>query len=475
VSAALVLIMCSCGTNDSAGVDPGCPSNASDSLKNSKGWDRPADFDNDGYPDAVGVVSGEPDTTEGTSLAELSQGGIGPLAVFMGGKGGLHPKGRLLADGVVPSGSHSKWKEGFAHTYTADLDVDGYTDVLAEQRIPKNEHVDKYIRSMVLFRGGPDGLSSEPIAVPYPTGSPHTESAPTAIGDFNGDNRADVLAPIPGNAPGSIGEILYGPFGSDGHPASTRTVTVRGAAPDLSYYSSLQPADLDADGRTDMLLAAETDDPEDDFEGGTHHPIRWFRGTTDDGMVEADPSPGSYSAEIVTGTDYDADGYPDTLLPGPTPKGGGRPILRGGPNGFRPGIGTLRFDRIGESMVTGDITGDGRAEAVSTLGTGNYGTTRNLLVSDIKAAKDGARMRTVQRIPYNDNKLPGVADRTDFGNTLQLLDGDGDGCDDLLTGAPLSGSSYQRGGFWVFRGGADGLRTDGIRHYGLQELGLLKK
>ncbi|MEU9112326.1 VCBS repeat-containing protein [Streptomyces sp. NPDC048483] len=476
VSAALALAVSACGTEgDTRHVGAGCPSGAADASPHAKGWDRPADFNNDSYPDAVDLVLGDPDTADGTAPVVLSPGGIGPLVVFMGGKGGLRPTGRPLADGVVPPGSGGKWKEGFAATYTADLDADGYTDVLAEQRVPKNEYVDKYTASMVLFRGGPNGLSAEPTTVPYPAGSAHTESAPTAIGDFNGDDRADVLAPVAGKAPGSIGQILYGPFGSHGRPASTRTVTVRGAAPDLSYYSSLQPADIDADGRTDLLLATETDDPEDDNEGGTYHPLRWFRGTAEGGMVEADSPPGTSSANVATGTDYDADGYPDTLLPGPGPKGGCRPMLRGGPDGFRPGIRSLHLDHVGASMVTGDLTGDGRAEAVSTLGTGEYRTTQKILVSEITVTKDGARMRSVQRISHHDKNLPGAAARTEFGGTLQLLDAERDGCADLLTGATFTGPAYRRGGFWVFHGGAAGLRTDGIRHYGLRELGLLEK
>lgn len=446
---------------------------AAGSRKAPKGWDRPADFDGDGYPDAVDVVHGDPATAEGTPPVEL-RGGIGPLAVFMGGRKGLRPTGRPLADGVVPPGSATKWKEGFAYAYPADLDADGYTDVLAEQRIPKNAYADRFARSMVLFRGGPDGLSAEPVAVPYPSGPAHTHSPPTAIGDFDGDDRADVLAPVVGKAPGAVGHILYGPFRADGRPAHVRAVTVRDA-PDLSYYSSLQAADLDADGRTDLLLAAETDDPEDDYEGGTHHRLRRLRGTARDGMAEAGSPPGKYDAEIWTGTDYDADGYPDTLLSGPSPKSGGRPMLRGGPDGFRPGVRSLHFDHMGMSQVTGDLTGDGRAEAVSTLGTGKYGTTHQLLVSQIGATKDGARMRSVQRIPHNDRRLPGTVSRTEFGGTLQLLDGERDGCLDLLTGATFTGRAYRRGGFWVLRGGAGGLRTDGIRHYGLRELGLLEK
>ncbi|MFH8572496.1 FG-GAP repeat domain-containing protein [Streptomyces sp. NPDC017993] len=475
IGAALVLTVSSCGTDgDSENAGTGCPSSA-ESRKPSKSWDRPADFDNDGYPDAVDVVTGDPATVDGTPPAVLSRGRIGPLAVFMGGKDGLRPTGRPLADGVVPPGAGGKWKEGFGRTYTADLDADGYTDVLAAQLIPKDEYVNKSTRSMVLFRGGPKGLSAEPVTVPYPSGPAHTESPPTAIGDFNGDDRADVLAPVPGKAPGAIGQILYGPFGSDGRPASTRTVTVRGPAPDLSYYSSLESADIDADGRTDLLLTLETNDPEDDFEGGTYHPLRWFRGSAEDGMVEAESPPGKYSADIMTGTDFDVDGYPDTLLPGPSPKSGGAPMLRGGPDGFRPGVRSLHSDGLGGPLVTGDITGDGRAESVSTIGTGKYATTKKILVSELMATKDGARMRSLQRISHNDNALAGTASRTEFGGTLQLLDAEQDGCSDLLAGSTFTGPSYRRGGYWVLRGGADRLRTDGIRHYGLRELGLLKK
>ncbi|MFP3986118.1 hypothetical protein U9R90_01145 [Streptomyces sp. E11-3] len=468
VGAALVLTVSSCGTGgDSTSADAGCPSGASDPQKSSTGWDRPADFDNDGYPDAVAVVRGDPATAKGAPPVVLSRS----LAVFMGGKDGLRPTGQPLADGVVPPGSGSRWKEGFAYTYTADLDADGYTDVLAEQRIPKNEHAD-HPGSMVLFRGGRSGLSAKPVAVPFPEGDKHTESPPTAVGDFNGDDRADVLAPIPGKEPGVIGQILYGPFGSDGRPASTRSVTVQGRK--LGHYSSLRAADIDADGRTDLLFTVETDDFADEGTGGNHHPLRWLRGTAKDGMAEAESPPGKYDAGLDTGTDYDADGYPDTLT-GPSRQGAGRPMLRGGPDGFRPGIHSLRSDSKGGAMVTGDITGDGRAEAVSTVGTGKYATTKQIWVSELKATKDGARMHSVQRISHNDKNLPGAAAGNRFGESLQLLDGDRDGCADLLTGAEFTGSSYQRGGFWVFRGGADGLRTDGIRHYGLRELGLLTK
>ncbi|MGW1379246.1 FG-GAP repeat domain-containing protein [Streptomyces sp. NPDC002446] len=476
VGVVLVLALSSCGAaGDSPGAGAGCPPGAAGSRKAAKGWDRPADFDDDGYPDAVDVVRGDPATVQGTPPVALSRGRIGPLVVFMGGRDGLRPTGRPLADGVVPPGSGGTWKEGFVHAYPADLDADGYTDVLAAQRIPKDEYANRSLGSMVLFRGGPKGLGAEPVAVPYPQGPTHTQSPPTAIGDFNGDDRADVLAPVVGKTPGELGQILYGPFGADGRPASTRAVTARGAAPDLSYYSSLLAADIDADGRSDLLLATETDDPEDDFEGGTLHPLRWFRGTADDGMVEAAAPPGEYTAEISTGTDYDADGYPDTLLPGPRPKNGGQAMLRGGPHGFRPGIRSLHLDRAGASVVTGDITGDGRAEGVTTTGTGKYGTTRQLVVSTIAATGDGARARDVQRFSHDDKSLPGAVDRTAFGGTLQLLDGDRDGCSDLLTGAVFTGPAYRRGGFWVLRGGAAGLRTDGIRHYGLRELGLLKK
>ncbi|MFG2894709.1 hypothetical protein [Streptomyces sp. NPDC048248] len=475
IGAALVLTVSSCAADsDSGSSGAGCPASA-ESRKPSQSWDRPADFDNDGYPDAVDVVTGDPATVQGTPPVVLSRGAIGPLAVFMGGKDGLRPTGRPLTDGVVPPGSGGKWKEGFARTYTADLDADGYTDVLAAQLIPKNEYVDKYTRSMVLFRGGPKGLGAEPVVVPYPSGPAHTQSPPTAIGDFNGDDRADVLAPVPGKAPGAIGQILYGPFGADGRPASTRTLTVGDPAPDLGYYSSLLSADIDADGRTDLLLTVETDDPEDDFEGGTYHPLRWFRGTAEDGMVEAESPPGKYSANITTGTDFDADGYPDTLLTGPGLKVSGRPMLRGGPDGFRPGVRSLRSDGLGGPLVTGDITGDGRAESVSTIGTGKYATTQKILVSEHRATKDGARMRSLQRISHNDKALRGTASRTGFGDTLRLLDAEQDGCDDLLAGSAFTGSSYRRGGYWVLRGGADGLRTKGIRHYGLRELGLLTR
>ena len=90
-------------------------------------------------------------------------------------------------------------------------------------------------------------------------------------------------------------------------------------------------------------------------------------------------------------------------------------MLRGGPDGFRPGVRSLRSDGLGGPLVTGDITGDGRAESVSTIGTGKYATTQKILVSEHTATKDGARMRALQRISHNDKALRGTASRTGFG------------------------------------------------------------
>ncbi|MGG7573619.1 hypothetical protein [Streptomyces sirii] len=59
VGVVAVLTLASCGTGGKApSAGAGCPSGAADSRKRAEGWDRPADFDDDGYPDAVDIVRG---------------------------------------------------------------------------------------------------------------------------------------------------------------------------------------------------------------------------------------------------------------------------------------------------------------------------------------------------------------------------------------------------------------------------------
>ncbi|WP_343245983.1 FG-GAP and VCBS repeat-containing protein [Streptomyces sp. SID5785] len=161
------------------------------------------------------------------------------------------PRGtaRLVqADGNVPAGP------------AADLDGDGADEVLVRAHTGSARSA--------LVRGGPDGPGRPGAA--YPAG------LDVAFGRFTGGARAAVLT--------GTGVTRYTAQGATGGPVKAKG-------------SALDAADLDGDGRDDLVVS-----------GGDGDPVRLVRG----GATAVSGSPGT--GRVVAVADFDGDGRDDLVV-----------------------------------------------------------------------------------------------------------------------------------------------------------------
>ncbi|MDI3418381.1 FG-GAP repeat domain-containing protein [Streptomyces luteolus] len=441
----------------------------------------PPDFDKDGYPDAVSIQRNYSDD-EGPATARSA------IMVFRGGPSGLRPTGRPLTPGHGTEDSRrAAAKLSYDTVLTGDFNGDGYTDVAA-QRHPEHgdaehgdaehgdaDHGTKIRSSAVILPGSPDGLRNRPVPIALPDGDRAGTFVAGAVGDIDGDGHLDLIDS--GSAAGRPARVVYGPMSATGKPAQVRTFKTSPQAPHQTVGPPVV-ADFDQDGRTDLLIPSDYGPKEYD-EDAPPTPVQYFRGTPEGPVLDTELTQqiGQHASvwttdktEVRTGVDFDGDGYPDIL-----PRPGVRQILRGGPDGLREGTFPLTAEGdVGTPLLSGDVTGDEKAEFISTV---HFGPTDARGRIQVAERGPGVRLRPIQAI---DLDTPGLEDgtltrgsgsRDDFGAQLQLLDANQDGHTDVLATGTADGQN-PHGDYWYLPGGKDGLRTPDTHRYTRAELGL---
>ncbi|MEO8082404.1 MAG: hypothetical protein ABI780_01135 [Ardenticatenales bacterium] len=293
------------------------------------------------------------------------------------------------------------------------------------------------------------------------------------VGDFNGDGRGDIAAAavLRQNFAGGV-FIWFGPF-TKGRVINMRTTkpdrTILGGA-DRSYFgTALVAADVDDDGRTDLFVGAWAPAPiEGPADGGAIH---IFRGQTlqnatkDLTPADADlsivgPAGSTLSGALSLGQcschgqpivfdDITGDGVRDLIMGAPLDdvRKGRVYILPGPLVGRRIDVATaphltltsaLPEGKLGWSIATGAIDGDGRTDLVVTL------PSANVTVGGASRTEGGIALGIRGPLPITGtldvNALAALrvlgpdVNSGGTGMTVGLADTDGDGIADLHLG-----------------------------------------
>ncbi|MDN0200976.1 FG-GAP-like repeat-containing protein [Streptomyces sp. S.PNR 29] len=440
------------------------------------------DFNGDGYADLA--VAAPQATVDGKTNA-------GYVAVVYGSADGLKTSTKQVFSqntAGVPGAAETDDRFGSELT-TADLDRDGYTDLVVGVGGEDTASGGTNSGSVQAVWGGPQGLSGGSSLV---TGR-SVEGAygglgshgSLTVGDVDGDGATDLVA---------VENywklrVVKGPFGRDGVTNGGEQTVLDDSDP---RFLDLATGDVNGDGIDDVVGTMNDGDEYD------ARRITYWKGTPD-GLAQGvwltdtdgDRLQGGESLDLG---DVDADGYDDIVvgrhdghdsdLLTPIPKGGRVAYIPGGANGpaaekatylnqDSPGVpGAAELDDdFGADVSVADVDGDGYADVSAGVPGEDFdGVDGTGAVVVLRGGAGGLTGTGATVFSQNTEGVPGTAENRDqFGRATRLLDGNGDGRAELVVGAP--GENAGAGSVWVLRSTASGITPTGSFTFGAGTLG----
>lgn len=420
------------------------------------------DFNGDGYEDlAVAAPLG---TVNGRT-------GAGQVAVVYGSASGLNTSTRQVYSQASPGVPGSAEKNDYFGTGldSADLDGDGYTDLLVTAFGERwtgggEEH---RARVTVLWGGSAGFASGTALSA---VGDDLYQDSDLASGDFNGDGQQDLIR---------RDRVEFGPFERDGSPASVQDPGLVGADNETAH--EVVAGDVDGDGITDVVarvIASDLDDTP------PRHSLRYFHGSPA-GLephtvlkdAQGDPADaegielalgdlnGDGRADLVDGyrsvrISYGTENGPDTtatrVIDQDTP---------GVPGAQEP------EDSFGNELTIGDVDGDGYGDILVGNPLERVGTVSEAgSVAVVPGGAEGPTGAGTRVLSQQTAGVPGAAEAEDrFGWAFDLVDGDGDGRAEPVVGA--YGENGGNGAVWVFPTTSSGVTAEGSFVFGAGTLG----
>lgn len=416
------------------------------------------DFDGDGHRD-VAVASG---------------GGAGRVTVLYGSAQGIDAARRVVIDQNSPGvpGANEADDRFGAALVAADLDRDGYSDLVVAAPGERFTADPSKRGSLTVLWGGPKGLQGG-------TGLPvYAEARQLSAADVDRDGRTDLLV----NENGGV-TVVRGPFTRTGGTGRITRQSVNAHPGDMAV------ADFDGDGRVDLLMSEQVPYESD---SDTQYYTRYLKGTAD-GFVLKRTWPWARQHGAVAAGDLNHDGYADVALGNDSAVdsvvtvvygsaaglGGGRANQRitqdtaGVPGTDEPG------DNWGDALSIGDVDGDHYPDlAIGAWGEDLASVQDTGSVTLLRGSSHGLVATGAQMLTQDSPGVPGHSEKEDgFGTSLLLTDTDRDGRADLVvsasglqygpdTGFGTVGENGGAGMVWRLPATAKGLTGTGSTLYG---------
>ncbi|GAA3565066.1 FG-GAP repeat protein [Microlunatus spumicola] len=455
---------------------------------------KPYDFDGNGRTDQV---AGAPTLDRGS---DAEAGGV--VVRYARNASGSGRLGQVITQSTSKVSGSSEDGDHFGSAVaSADFDGDGYADLAVG--LPGEDFKGKQDAGAVtVLYGTSKGLSgsrSKQFSEPEGKYRYAGFGGALAAGDLNGDGYPDLAVGAVDDerdltpdddfpASGSV-TILYGGKKGVTTSKSTRFLGQQGEEQDYHFGSSLAVADVDDDGRADVVVVSEgagDDDDGNDTDGSLSYCAGTSAGPTGCRRLLHERSLGSASTVLVANVAGSARpevvvGVPDNSAA--TDPGGITVVTLTGTgtattasaadvdqeDAGLPGTGEESGDYFGASVAGADLDADGYTDLVVAAPGEAVGDEDAGRVFVIRGGADG--LATSGNTAYDQDTpgVPGGSEEGDFfGGSLSLLDVDGDGRPDLSIGAP--GEDDGGGRVTTLLGSGSGFTTDGARSYRVRDV-----